>query len=104
AGNGGVFTLPQTRSRKEKHHAVLFQAAKLHAEALKRPRFRPRFEALNDRCVPAQVHLTVSSLAEAGPGTLRDAILSADAGSHPDKFTIGFGVPPRSTCKPRCRT
>jgi hypothetical protein len=36
--------------------------------------------------------LTVSSLADSGPGTLRAAILAADAGSHSDKFTIGFSV------------
>src|SRR5262249_19303167 len=56
------------------------------------PRFRPRLEALEDRTVPSQVSLTVSSLADSGPGTLRDAILTADAGSHSDKFTIGFSV------------
>jgi hypothetical protein len=38
------------------------------------------------------VSLTVSSLADSGPGTLRAAILAADAGSHSDQFTIGFGV------------
>jgi predicted outer membrane repeat protein len=42
--------------------------------------------------VPAQISLTVSSLADAGPSTLRAAILAADAGSNSDKFTINFGV------------
>jgi predicted outer membrane repeat protein len=56
------------------------------------PRFRPRLEALDDRIVPAQVSLTVTSLADAGPGTLRAAILAADAGKAPDKFTIDFAV------------
>src|SRR5262249_1577911 len=56
------------------------------------PRFRPRLEALEDRAVPAQVSLTVSSLADAGPGTLRAAVLAVDAGSHSDKFTIDFSV------------
>jgi hypothetical protein len=55
-------------------------------------RFRPLIEALEDRAVPAQISLTVSSLADAGPGTLRAAILAADAGSHSDKFTIDFSV------------
>jgi hypothetical protein len=55
-------------------------------------RFRPRLEALEDRWLPSQVGLTVSSLADSGPGTLRAAILAADAGSHSDQFTIGFGV------------
>jgi hypothetical protein len=58
-------------------------------------RFRPRLEALEDRTVPAPaqvVPLTVTSLADSGPGTLRAAILSADAGSSSDTFTIGFAV------------
>ncbi len=54
--------------------------------------FLPRLEALDERVVPAQVSLTVSSLADAGAGSLRAAILAADAGSHSDKFTIGFAV------------
>ncbi len=54
--------------------------------------FRPRLEVLEDRTVPSQVSLTVNSLADSGPGTLRAAILAADAGSHSDKFAIGFTV------------
>ncbi len=57
-----------------------------------RPTSWPRLEALEDRWLPSQIGLTVSSLADSGPGTLRAAILSADAGSHSDKFTIGFAV------------
>jgi hypothetical protein len=49
-------------------------------------------EALDDRIVPSQIALTVSSLADSGPSTLRAAIMSADAGSHSDKFTIDFAV------------
>jgi hypothetical protein len=49
-------------------------------------------EALDHRWLPSQVGLTVSSLADSGPGTLRGVILTADAGSPSDKFTIGFGV------------
>jgi predicted outer membrane repeat protein len=55
-------------------------------------RFRPRLEALEDRWLPTQIGLTISSLADAGPGTLRAAIQTADAGSPSDKFTIGFSV------------
>src|SRR5262245_5818039 len=55
-------------------------------------RFRPRLEALEDRWLPSQVGLTVTSLADSGPGTLRAAIQSADAGSHTDTYTIGFAV------------
>jgi hypothetical protein len=57
-----------------------------------RPTSRPRLEALEDRWLPSQVSLTVSSLADSGPGTLRAAILSADAGKANDKFTISFTV------------
>ncbi len=55
-------------------------------------RLRPNLEALEDRWLPSQVSLTVSSLADSGPGTLRAAVLAGDAGSPSDKFTIGFGV------------
>ena len=60
------------------------------------PRFRPRLEQLEDRVVPSQIDLMVSSLADSGDnsnpgnGTLRAAILTADAGSHSDKYTISF--------------
>jgi hypothetical protein len=47
---------------------------------------------LDDRLAPAQVNLTVSSLADAGAGSLRAAILAADAGKPSDKFAIGFSV------------
>jgi hypothetical protein len=49
-------------------------------------------EALDDRLVPVQVSLTVNSLADSGPGSLRAAILTADAGKASDKFAIGFTV------------
>jgi hypothetical protein len=55
-------------------------------------RFRPTLEPLEDRWLPSQIGLTVSSLADAGPGTLRAAIVTADAGSQKDQFTIGFAV------------
>jgi len=63
-----------------------------HASPHKRSSYRPRLEALEDRWLPSQVSLTVSSLADSGPGTLRAAILTADGGSHSDQFTIGFAV------------
>jgi hypothetical protein len=62
------------------------------ASVRKRSSFRPRLEALEDRWLPSQVGLTVTSLADSGPGTLRAAILSADAGSQRDGFRIGFAV------------
>jgi hypothetical protein len=53
---------------------------------------RLRLETLDDRLVPAQVSLTVNSLADAGVGSLRAAILTADAGKHSDKFMIDIAV------------
>jgi predicted outer membrane repeat protein len=49
-------------------------------------------EALEDRTVPSQVNLTVSSPANAGANTLRDAIQSANGHSPSDKVTIGFSI------------
>lgn len=58
--------------------------AELGIEAPGRPptRFRPRLEPLADRWLPSQIGLTVRSLADAGPGTLRAAIVTANAGSQ----------------------
>ena len=60
-----------------------------HGTAHPQTIFRPRLEVLEDRWLPAQIGLTVSSLADSGPGILRAAILTASAGSHSDQFTIG---------------
>src|SRR6516162_7413379 len=68
------------------------RAKRATAARPKHTRFRPLLEALEDRWVPAQISLTVTSLADSGPGTLRAAILAADAGRQSDKFTIGFSV------------
>ena len=57
-----------------------------------RRRCRPRCEILEDRVVLSQIGLTVNSLADSGPGSLRAAILTADAGRASDKFAIGFAV------------
>jgi hypothetical protein len=53
------------------------------------PRSRPQLEALEDRWLPST--LTVTSLADSGPGTLRAAIQTADA-SQSGNFTIDFAV------------
>src|SRR5262249_32119071 len=53
-------------------------------------RFRPVLEGLEQRWMPAQIGLTVTSLADSGAGRLRAAIATADLGSHSAKFTLGF--------------
>jgi hypothetical protein len=68
------------------------RSRKRHGSRCQRPSFRPTLEALEGRWVPSQIGLSVTSLADSGPGTLRAAIQTADAGSHSDKFTIGFTV------------
>jgi hypothetical protein len=67
-------------------------------------RFRPHLEALDDRIVPSQVNLAVTSLADSGPGSLREAILAADAGASPTSSRSAFLSLAQSTCKVRCRT
>ncbi len=61
-----------------------------------RPRRRPRprlsLERLEDRTVPSTVNLAVTSLAGSGPGTLRSAIIKADAGSAKIVYKIEFKV------------
>jgi hypothetical protein len=67
----------------------------LRGRTLRRPAAppsRPRLDTLEDRTVLSQIGLTVGSLADSGAGSLRAAILTADAGSASDKFTIGFTV------------
>jgi hypothetical protein len=74
---------------KRQHSAP---SSRSHAFPRRRSSYRPRLEAFEDRWLPSQVGLTVTSLADSGPGTLRAAILTADAGSPSDRFTIGFAV------------
>jgi predicted outer membrane repeat protein len=68
------------------------RGSKPHAARRPPTRIRPRLEGLEDRWLPSQVGLTITSLADSGPGSLRAAILSADACSQKDQFTIGFAV------------
>lgn len=63
-----------------------------HGSSENRPGYRPQLEALEDRWLPSQIGLTVTSLADAGAGTLRAAIQTADASSPSDNFKIGFAV------------
>jgi predicted outer membrane repeat protein len=68
------------------------RSRKRHESPRRRPSFKPTLDALEGRWVPSQIGLSVTSLADSGPDTLRAAILTADAGSPKDQFTIGFGV------------
>src|SRR5262249_11049550 len=56
--------------------------------------FRPRLEALEARWLPSQLPLTVTSLTDSGPGTLRAAIQTADAAATKlsDNFKIDVKV------------
>ena len=51
------------------------------------PQCLPR-EQLEERAVPAVIPLTVTSLADSGPGTLRQAIMTADAGATTNSYLI----------------
>jgi predicted outer membrane repeat protein len=69
------------------------RGSKPRADRSPSTRFRPRLEELEDRWLPSQIGLTVTSLLDdTSPGTLRSAIQAADKGSQSDKFTIGFSV------------
>jgi hypothetical protein len=49
-------------------------------------------ERLEDRTVLSSFNLPVTSLADTGPGTLRSAIIQADAGSAAQTYNIKFKV------------
>ena len=61
-----------------------------HSE--RRLKIRLALERLEDRTVPSSFNLAVTSLADTGPGTLRSAITTADAGSAPHPYNIMFKV------------
>ena len=52
------------------------------------PRFRPRLEALEGRCVPTSTTLKVTSLLDSGPGSLRYEIAQAQSN---DTIVFDFG-------------
>lgn len=55
-----------------------------------REQFRPRLEALEERSVPAV--FPVTTLADSGPGSLRQAILDANASPGPDEIEFAQAV------------
>src|SRR6516165_5227035 len=67
-----------------------FLGAVGRARMPRRPSIRPRLEALEDRQVPSVMLVTDTN--NAGPGSLRQAILDANANPGPD--TIEFDIEP----------
>src|SRR5438067_2477905 len=72
----------------------LFRGARsqTHRRAPATPRlpFVPRLEALEDRTVPAT--FTVRNLLDDGPGSLRDAVVAANASPGPDAIDFAGGL------------
>ena len=56
------------------------------------PKVRPCLESLEDRWLPSQIGLTVSSLADSGPGTLRAAIATANPAMGTGAFVVAADV------------
>jgi hypothetical protein len=102
AGTAGNFIRTQTNFRKETYTMLLphwlrnlaFTAHRRTGRPSPAQRFRPQIEALEARWVPSHVPLTVTSLADSGPGTLRAAIqTAAAAATRPsDNFKIDVKV------------
>src|SRR5262249_39886512 len=95
-GSAGPVSLSQTISQRRSIMGFSSWLGKRQPSARsrcgsprERPRYRPRLEALEDRWLPST--LTVTSLADSGPGTLRAAIQTADA-SQSGNFAIDFAV------------
>ena len=62
------------------------------SNARRRLKLGLKLERLEDRTVLSSFNLLVTSLADSGPGTLRAAIIKADAGSAAHKYNIDFKV------------
>jgi predicted outer membrane repeat protein len=102
AGTAANFILAQTNFRKETHTMLLprwlrtlpITAHRRTGRPRPAQRFRPQLEALEARWVPSQLPLTVTSLGDSGPGTLRAAIQTADAAAtrQSDNFKIDVKV------------
>jgi predicted outer membrane repeat protein len=78
---------------RNRNESGLGERLRTHPCPRQRATFRPRVEALEERWLPSQIPLTVNSLADdSSPGTLREAIQTADMGSPSDKFKIDIEV------------
>src|SRR4051794_35238282 len=64
-----------------------------HRTDRRRPSLAPLLQRLEERAIPATI--TVTSPADSGPGTLREAILQAEM--TPDRDTITFAPSVRGT-------
>jgi hypothetical protein len=73
------------RSRKNQGRTSLFSPPR------RQTGFRPRLEALEQRWLPSNMVFTVNSVADDGPGTLREAIIAAD-GNTSGVNTIKFNI------------
>jgi hypothetical protein len=71
------------------------RSSQVQARLARRTRRRPgprwiHLEQLEERAVPAVVTFSVTSLADSGPGTLRDAIVQADGGAASNSYVINI--------------
>jgi hypothetical protein len=71
------------------------RSSQVRARLARRTRRRPGprwipLDQLEARAVPAVVTFNVTSLADSGPGTLRDAIAQADGGAASNKYVINI--------------
>jgi hypothetical protein len=87
--------------RSLRHWPAVFRAlrsSQVHARPLRRARrrFSPQYlpqEQLEERSVPAVVTFTVTSLADAGDKTLREAITQADQAAAKNSYIINIVTP-----------
>jgi hypothetical protein len=87
----------------------VLRSSQVQARPLRRSRrrFSPQclpLEQLEDRSVPSVITLSVTSLADSGSGTLRQAIATADATGASNSYVINIVTPGRSSWRAPCHT